>query len=111
MATRVAAATVVAGGVLYVLWRWRRQATKAVRVASDERVPVTVLTGFLGSWKTTLFNRILTASHGMCVAYDPVQSPPLATLHTGPWVVLPVDMHRCADDAMMPFRWIAAQRR
>ena len=26
----------------------------------DDRVPVTVLTGFLGSGKTTLFNHILT---------------------------------------------------
>jgi len=34
----------------------------------DTRVPVTVLTGFLGSGKTTLVNRILTEQHGKRIA-------------------------------------------
>ncbi len=34
----------------------------------DGRVPVTILTGFLGSGKTTLFNHILTAAHGRKIA-------------------------------------------
>ena len=35
---------------------------------NDTRVPVTVLTGFLGAGKTTLVNRILTEKHGNRIA-------------------------------------------
>src|ERR1700716_1539733 len=36
--------------------------------ATSERVPVTVLTGFLGDGKTALLNHILTAQHGKRIA-------------------------------------------
>lgn len=39
-----------------------------VAAMEQDRVPVTVLTGYLGSGKTTLLNRILTEEHGKKVA-------------------------------------------
>ncbi|MGY6500294.1 MAG: CobW family GTP-binding protein [Acidimicrobiales bacterium] len=36
--------------------------------ATDDRIPVTVLTGFLGSGKTTALNHILTEEHGQRIA-------------------------------------------
>ena len=42
----------------------RPKLTKENEMQSSNKVPVTVLTGFLGAGKTTLLNRILTEQHG-----------------------------------------------
>uniref|UniRef100_A0A7N2LN85 CobW C-terminal domain-containing protein n=1 Tax=Quercus lobata TaxID=97700 RepID=A0A7N2LN85_QUELO len=38
------------------------------KIPADNRIPATIITGFLGSGKTTLLNHILTAEHGKRIA-------------------------------------------
>nr|DAD27280.1 TPA_asm: hypothetical protein HUJ06_028748 [Nelumbo nucifera] len=38
------------------------------KIPPDDRIPATIITGFLGSGKTTLLNHILTANHGKRIA-------------------------------------------
>merc|ERR1712232_421343 len=44
------------------------QADKETKPGANDKIPVSVLTGFLGSGKTTLLNHILQANHGKRIA-------------------------------------------
>ncbi|XP_030457552.1 uncharacterized protein LOC115678332 [Syzygium oleosum] len=44
------------------------EADVLTKIPPDNRVPATIITGFLGSGKTTLLNHILTADHGKRIA-------------------------------------------
>lgn len=44
------------------------EADVLTKIPPDNRIPATIITGFLGSGKTTLLNHILTADHGKRIA-------------------------------------------
>lgn len=48
-----------------------------------------------------------TSSHGCAAKAEPTASPPLSGIHTGTWVVLPIDPVGQPADAMQPFVLIA----
>ncbi|EXC26249.1 hypothetical protein L484_022823 [Morus notabilis] len=47
---------------------FRRMLSSSSNISLDDRVPATIITGFLGSGKTTLLNHILTSQHGKRIA-------------------------------------------
>ena len=48
-----------------------------------------------------------TSSHGCAAKAEPTASPPLSGIHTGTWVVLPIDPVGRPADAMQPFVLVA----
>jgi len=65
----LASLTILVGWMVYlVVWSWQNSWSEAGARMSlgsvDKRLPVTIVTGFLGSGKTTLVNHILHASGG-----------------------------------------------
>jgi len=61
----VVSLTLLGVWMLYlVCWRWSNTRQEGGGGAEDTRLPVTIVTGFLGSGKTTLVNHILRGSGG-----------------------------------------------
>jgi G3E family GTPase len=52
------------------------------------KIPVTVLTGFLGSGKTTLINRIMSEKHGLRIAVTENEFSELVLIKT--WLSMPM---------------------
>ncbi|CAN0518310.1 unnamed protein product, partial [Scytosiphon promiscuus] len=48
--------------------RQKREAERCEELKKRARLPVTVITGFLGAGKTTLVNHLLSARHGRRLA-------------------------------------------
>lgn len=88
--------------------RWSHARSWLPKEGAEES---TVDSQWLAAWeedRLAVIETGLTRSHGMHIQQDPLISPPLASVHSGPWVVLPIDAERNVVDAMLPFRWIAS---
>lgn len=90
--------------------RWSRARSWLSSASAGEEESV-VDSEWLAAWEKDrqgVLKTGLTGSHGMRARHEPLASPPLASIHSGPWVVLPIDLDRNVADAMLPFRWLAS---